>query len=201
MSRTFSVNWDYRCPFARNAHDHVVTALQAGAGWQVDFVPFSLSQVHVTDGEPPVWDDPSQAPDLLALEAAVVVRDRLPERFLAVHQALFAARHDEGRDIRDKDVVAGALAAGGVDEVDMVMAEVSQGWPLAAVREAHEQSVERHQVFGVPTFVVGEEAAFVRFMHRPDGDGAAARETIERVVRLLAEHPELNELKRTTVGR
>ena len=27
---TFAVNWDYRCPFARNAHEHVVAGLATG---------------------------------------------------------------------------------------------------------------------------------------------------------------------------
>jgi len=40
MSLTFAVTWDYRCPFARNAHEHVLTALDAGADWDVRFVPF-----------------------------------------------------------------------------------------------------------------------------------------------------------------
>ena len=26
--RSFSVTWDYRCPFARNAHEHVVAGLR-----------------------------------------------------------------------------------------------------------------------------------------------------------------------------
>ena len=36
MSRlSFDVNWDYRCPFARNAHEHLVAALAGGADWEV----------------------------------------------------------------------------------------------------------------------------------------------------------------------
>ena len=34
-THTFAVTWDYRCPFARNAHEHVVTGLQGGADWDV----------------------------------------------------------------------------------------------------------------------------------------------------------------------
>ena len=28
-SSSFSVTWDYLCPFARNAHEHLITALEA----------------------------------------------------------------------------------------------------------------------------------------------------------------------------
>ena len=62
--KSFAVTWDYRCPFARNAHEHIVAGLADGADWDVTFLPFSLSQGHVPEGGTPVWDDPSKAPDL-----------------------------------------------------------------------------------------------------------------------------------------
>ncbi len=58
MPLTFAVTWDYRCPFARNAHEHVLDALADGADWDVTFLPFSLGQVHVEEGQPDVWDNP-----------------------------------------------------------------------------------------------------------------------------------------------
>src|SRR5438874_13413158 len=72
MARTkeasFAVTWDYRCPFARNAHEHLLTALEAGAPWDVTFSPFSLDQVHVEEGGTPVWEDPEKARNLLAMQ-------------------------------------------------------------------------------------------------------------------------------------
>ena len=79
---TFSINYDYRCPFARNANEHVVAALEGGAGYDVQFKAFSLSQVHVADGEPTAWDNPEKRPELLALAAGIVVRDKFPRAFL-----------------------------------------------------------------------------------------------------------------------
>src|SRR6187399_2123553 len=90
----FSVTWDYRCPFARNAHEHVIAGLRAGAPWDVTFVPFSLGQVHVGEGEPAIWGHWQDDTGLLALQAGVVVRDKFPDQFLDVHEALFALRHD-----------------------------------------------------------------------------------------------------------
>ena len=92
--KPFAVTWDYRCPFARNAHEHLVTGLADGADWDVTFLPFSLSQVHAPEGGTPVWDDPGKFKDLIALAAGVVVRDQYPGQFGAVHNALFSARHD-----------------------------------------------------------------------------------------------------------
>src|SRR2546430_7641145 len=81
MSLSFAVTWDYRCPFARNAHEHILTALAAGADWDVRFVPFSLGQVHVAEGEADVWDEPEKDTGIVALQAGTVVRDRFPEQF------------------------------------------------------------------------------------------------------------------------
>jgi hypothetical protein len=57
------------------------------------------------------------------------------------------------------------------------------GWPLEAVRKAHEAAVAEHNVWGVPTFVVGDDAVFVRLMEAPDGDPATSVRTVERVDR------------------
>jgi protein-disulfide isomerase-like protein with CxxC motif len=196
----FTVSWDYRCPFARNAHEHLVAALRAGADWDVTFAPFSLSQVHVAEGEPSVWDTPEKASDLLALNAGVVVRDRFSDKFLDAHEALFAARHDKSGDIREESVVREALESAGVD-ADAVFAEIKQSWPDDEVRKTHEWEVDTHHMFGVPTFIVGDQAVFVRLMTRPNGDAELARRTIEHAVQLIVDHPELNEFKHTTVLR
>jgi hypothetical protein len=196
----FTTTWDYRCPFARNAHEHVIEGLRDGAGWDVRFVPFSLGQVHVAEGEPDVWVRPESDKGLLALQAAVVVRDRFPDRFLDVHEALFALRHDRGLHIEDEGEVRAALAGGGVD-ADAVLAEVATGRPLATVRDEHTAAADDHNVWGVPTFVRGDQAVFVRLMTRPRGDAALARRTIDRVVDLLDGFPELNEFKHTSLKR
>jgi DSBA-like thioredoxin domain len=194
--QTFAVTWDYRCPFARIGHEHILDGLEAGAPWDVTFVPFFLNQSHVAEGAPSAWEDPTQQPDLLALAAGVVVRDRYPDQFLAVHRSLFTARHDEGGDLRDRDVVREALTRAGAD-ADAVLAEVDAGWPAKQIRTEHEDIVGRLDVFGVPTFIVDDSAVFVRLMARPDGDGALAVATIERVLGLVTDHPEINEFKHT----
>jgi hypothetical protein len=194
------VTWDYRCPFARNAHEHLLDGLAAGADWDVTFVPFFLNQTHVEEGGTPSWEDPAHTPDLLSLEAGVVVRDRFPEHFLAVHRSLFAARHDDGGDLRDPKVVRNALARAGADP-DAVFAEIEAGWPRKVARSEHERVVDELDVFGVPTFILGDRAVFARLMTRPQGDGDAARATIDGVLQLVDGHPELNEFKHTRIAR
>jgi 2-hydroxychromene-2-carboxylate isomerase len=193
----FSVTWDYRCPFAYKVHDHLVEALEGGADWDISFVPFSLGQVHVADGEAPIWDHPEDDTGLLALQAGVVVRDRYPDRFLATHRALFRARHEEGRALRDREVVEAALTASGVDAA-AVFEVIATGEPLETIRKEHEAAVAEHEVWGVPTFISGEHAAFTRLMDGPT-DAAASQAAIERIVDLLAGWPSLNEFKHTSI--
>ena len=58
----------------------------------------------------------------------------------------------------------------------------------------HTEAVERWSVFGVPTYIEGEEAVFVRFMERGRVDD------LERMLDLL-EFTRLNEFKRTRIPR
>jgi 2-hydroxychromene-2-carboxylate isomerase len=147
-----------------------------------------------------VFDAPDQYPGLLANEVGIVVRDRFPERFLVTHKALFDARHDDAADLRRRDVVAPVLEAAGVDPV-AVFAEIDDGWPLETHRKEHLGAVGTHEVFGVPTFIIGNDAVFVRLMDRAEGDAAKGNETITKVLDLLTGWPELNEFKHTSVPR
>ncbi len=200
MSTSFAVSWDYRCPFARNAHEHLVEGLRAGADWDITFVPFSLNQVHVEEGGIDVWDDPTKVEGLMAMTVGIVVRDRFPDQFLDVHAALFRARHDEGRDIRLESTLREILTEQGLD-ADVVFKEIEDGWPTEQFRTEHETAAADNQVWGVPTFIGADQAVFVRLMTRPQGDAALAIRTIERVVDLVTGFPELNEFKHTSIQR
>jgi DSBA-like thioredoxin domain len=195
----FAITFDYRCPFARNLHEQVVAGLEAGASWDVAFWPFSLNQVHVGEGDLDVWDDPARSPDLLALLAGVSVRDLVPDRFLTVHRSLFEARHDRGLDLREDRVVRDALEQSRVD-AGAVFEDIAGGNPLKKLRAEHEHAVVEHGVFGVPTIVAGDRAVFVRIMDRA-AHGRAAIDSVARLLALVTEWPELNELKHTTIPR
>jgi hypothetical protein len=201
MPVAFVVTWDYRCPFARNVHEHILTGLAGGAGWDVRFVPFSLGQAHVAEGEPTVWEKPEQDSGILALQAGVVVRDQFPEGFPAVHRALFAARHDEALLLEDREVIRRVLTEHGVAAGE-VFARIDSGAALASVRAEHEQFVASHDVWGVPTLIVGEQAVFVRLTNRaPAGaDAAASTRTIDRLLDLVG-WTDLNEFKHTSIPR
>jgi len=202
VPRSFGLTFDYLCPFARNAHEHVVTALRDGADWDVRFVPYSLAQGHLDDGEPAYWDraEPDTGSGILAFQVGLAVRDHLPERFLDVHLALFAARHDHGKDIKDEAVLRETLTDLGID-ADDIMSIVADRRPLKVLAEEHTAGVENYTVWGVPTFIAGGRGVFVRLMDRPEGDADHARRTIEQVIDLVEGNPMLHEFKQTELNR
>jgi protein-disulfide isomerase-like protein with CxxC motif len=196
----FTATFDYRCPFARIAHEHIIAGLRDGAAWNVTWAAHSLKQDHIDEGEPSVFDQPDVDSGLLALEVGTSTRDLARDRFLDVHEALFDARHVELRDLRETEVLRAVLTEHSVDP-DLIFEHIASGQALELVRKDHESLVESHNVWGVPTFVIDDRAVFVRLMNEPDDDAASSRAAIDRILDMLTGWPELNEFKHTTVRR
>jgi hypothetical protein len=191
----FELSYDYRCPFAKNIHLHVLSALEAGADFDVDFVPWTMSQGYKAEDAPDVWDDPEHDPDLLALAVSVSVRDQQPDQFLAAHEALFRARHEQAVRLVTFEEIERVLAPVGVD-VAMVKRDLATRRPHQVIGEKFKK-YESVEAFGVPTFVVGNDATFVRYMSPPTDDPKASIALIESLVTLMTRQPELNEFKHT----
>src|SRR5665213_3137163 len=155
----FDLSFDYRCPFAKNIHLHVVTALRAGADFDINFAPWSLSQGSRSDGAPDVWNDPAYDGDLLSLATGISVRDQQSEYFLNAHEALFRARHDRAIRLVTHDEISNVLAPLGVD-MAQVAADVASRRPHDVIAASHKE-FDRFDAFGVPTFVVSVFAGVI----------------------------------------
>jgi hypothetical protein len=196
VARQFAVTWDYRCPFARNAHEAVVNGLREGRDWDVRFWPFSLDQIHVEEGDTPVWErglDEQGTGGVRALLWGIAVRDAFPDHFLDFHLAAFRARHDDGQKIAEEPVLRAVAASVGLDP-DAVAEEVGSGRPLKALEAEHTEAADRWAVFGVPTIIEGDEAVFVRIMERGNVDDWAQALDLVGSTRI-------NEFKRTKIPR
>jgi predicted DsbA family dithiol-disulfide isomerase len=193
VGRSIAVTFDYRCPFAYNGNAAVIAALRAGSDIDFTFTPFSLDQIHVNEDEPAMWErDPSEwGSGVISLLYGIAVRDTFPDHFFDAHLALFAARHDHGLKLKDEAVLRDAVAEAGLDP-DAVAEEAHSGRPLKSLATEHTEAVDRWSVFGVPTYIEGEEAVFVRFMERGRVDD------LERTLELL-QFSRLNEFKRTRI--
>jgi predicted DsbA family dithiol-disulfide isomerase len=195
VTRELSVTFDYRCPFARNAHEAIVAALRAGSDLKIRFAPFSLDQTHVAEDELPVWEREPEVwgTGVTPLLYGITVRDHFPEHFFDFHLATFAARFDQGLKLGHEETVRDVVTQVGLD-VDAVAEEVWSGRPLKTLIAEHTEAVDRWAVFGVPTFIEGDEAVFIRFMERGRVDD------LERALDLL-EWTRFNEFKRTKIPR
>ena len=194
---SFDLSFDYRCPFAKNIHLHVISALRAEANFDVNFVPWSLNQGHRDEGAPDVWDDPARDADNLALVAGVSVRDLQSEHFLDAHEALFLARHERGVRLTTMEEIKDVLAPLGVD-TRVLDEDIASRRPHDVLGAAHKEFAA-YEAFGVPTFVLDGDATFVRYMTPPSDP----RHSIDLITRLIAmmRESELNEFKHTRLPR
>jgi 2-hydroxychromene-2-carboxylate isomerase len=196
VARQFALTWDYRCPFARNAHEALVNGLREGRDWDVRFWPFSLDQIHIEEGDTPAWQrdlDEKGMTGVRALLWGIAVRDAFHDKFLDFHMGVFRARHDDGKKIAEAAVLREVAQSVGLD-ADAVAEEVASGRPLKALEAEHTEAADRYAVFGVPTVIEGEEAVFFRIMERGNVDD------LEQALGLVAS-TRLNEFKRTKIPR
>ena len=171
--------YDYACPWAYMGSCRV-EAYFADLGAEVDFRPIHLGTAReATAGQGPAsgerksrwygsdilaWSELTGANvnlgarDLiksstrLALKAAMVAKDE--GRFREYHYPAYRARWVEARDLSERDVVRGLLAAAGLDaEAALARAESPE---LEGRLEGETQEAMGLGVFGVPTVFVGE---------------------------------------------
>jgi hypothetical protein len=192
MPADFEVTFDYLCPFARNAHEALVSYVREGGEAKVRFRPFSLNQVHIPEDEPPVWERTPETwgSGVTGLLYGIAVRDTFPDQFLDFHVGAFSLRHDQGGKLKVEELNKVAEAAG--IDTDVLSKEVWSGRPLATLAAEHKESLSRWNVFGVPTFIQGENAVFIRFMER--NNVADLRRALE-----LLDWTRLNEFKHTSI--
>ena len=195
--KSFKLSYDYRCPFAKNIHLHAVAALRAGADFSIEFSPWTMSQGYREAGAPDVWADPSKDPDLLALAVSVSIRDQQPAYFLDAHEALFRGRHEKGLALKSWSDVEMALATTNVD-LEAVRRDVDSRRPHEVIGATFRE-FEGYEAFGVPTFVVDDDATFVRYMQAPNGDDHASTKLLDSLVTLMSGEVDLNEFKHTKV--
>jgi predicted DsbA family dithiol-disulfide isomerase len=193
----FLLSYDYRCPFAKNMHLHLIAAQRAGAHFDVTFVPWTMSQGHKPEGAPDVWADEKQDKVNLALTVSISVRDQQPDLFLDAHEALFRARHELGLRLNDFEQLRGILTPLGVD-MDLVAADLATRRPHQVLGDSF-ALMATYEAFGVPTFVVNHDATFVRYMKPPTDDAAASKTVIDTLVTLMERNIEINEFKHTKV--
>ena len=196
MTRSIAVTFDYRCPFAYNGNAAVIAALRAGSDVDFRFTPV-LARPGARRG--------GRAADVGARPVGVGHRacsrcstasrcaTRSPTSSSTRTSRCSPPATTTACKLGDEDVLRDAVTEAGLD-ADAVAEEAHSGRPLKTLAAEHTEAVDRWAVFGVPTYIEGEEAVFVRFMERGRVDD------LERALDLL-QWSRLNEFKRTRIPR
>jgi len=104
-------------------------------------------------------------------------------------------------DLRDRSVLAEVFGGGRGRSDQRVRGQSTTDGPSRRSAKSTKPPPATCRVFGVPTFIVGGSAVFVRLLNRPEGNVDVAKTTIEGVVNLIGDFPELNEFKYTAIPR
>jgi len=188
------VFYDYFCPFVYRASvllQNVGRTRPLKVAWRY----FSLAQVNSKDDGWTVWDAPASenVRGRLAFKAAEAARKQ--GRFDDFHMPLLEARHRDGLEIDQAEVVERVAVDVGLD-MNRFRKDVSDPDILASLARDHRQAVSEHGVFGTPTFVFPDGAsAYVRLREAPDGGDDSAR-VFDHLVSVAALEPSILEIKR-----
>ena len=158
---------------------------------------FSLEQVNSGDQASKVWETPdiTKAQALVAQVASEAAKRQGAELFERFHLALMEARHGGQGRIRLNDPAPMLeLAAGNGLDPDRLREDMADPAMAEAVGRDHTEAVERHGVFGTPTFVFEDGAAiYLKTLVPPEEDSVAF---FEHFVALAAGRRYMGEMKR-----
>ena len=195
-----AVLWrDYLCPWCYLGRDR--TALLESLGVTVDARSYELHPEIPTDGRTVrpdgrfaavlarigteaasaglPWRTPTRVANTrLALETAELVRVDWPEAFAAVDRAFYETQWVDDRDLGDPAVVDAVLAEHGVDPA--AVTDRRRTGDGARALDAAMDAARAHDVTGTPAWWVADRLMI---------PGVQDRDTLERWIRRLGEHP------------
>lgn len=148
-----------------------------GDGLQIRWHSFPLEQVNsIQDPEWKLWEQPDdyRSKSLWAFRAGEAARLQGPEAFQRYHLALLRARHEERRDIADREVLAQIAAEAGLDVVRF-RRDLPDRSLLAKIGDDYNRGVQDHGVWGTPTLVFeGGRASYLKLRPAPPPEDALA---------------------------
>lgn len=192
------VYFDYLCPFVYRASLWLKKVREEmDDGLSIRWKYFSLEQVNSQQGPGwKLWEQPDDFPSrglwaFRAAEAASLQGEAAFERF---HFALLQARHQQGRNIADLEVLTQVASVAGLEHARF-REGLGQRESLSRLAEDHTFAVENFGVFGVPTIIFpGGHAVFVKMSETPPPEECPA--VFHELLQLATNRAYIQELKR-----
>ena len=175
--------------------DSIMTEVEGGIS--IQWKTFSLEQQNSKEGPDfMIWEDPDfPSQGFMALVAAKAAINQGESSFLRFHRATFKARHEEGKDIGDLEVLKEIAKHTDLDLVRFEQ-DVARDETWQAAGEDHTESKEKYNIFGVPTLVFEQGGpVFVKLQSIPESREERIS-LFELISNMGAERPYLLELKR-----
>ena len=173
---------------------------QLGHRLQITWRSFSLEQANRNNRETKpewrIWEQPDGYPSrgLWAFRAAEAARNQGPAAYDRYRVALLRAKHEEGRDIADTEVLRDVADLEGLD-LEQFEADLGDRELLTRIAADHSRAVQELDVFGTPTLVFGPgRAAYVKMLPPPPAEEALA--VFDAVRAVVADSPTVLEVKR-----
>ena len=166
-------------------------------GFSIEWKAFSLEQQNSTQGKDfMMWEHPEYpSKGIPALVAAKAAKNQGESSFLNFHMAAYKARHDDGEDIADRQVLRDIAKSVDLD-LDRFEKDMDRDETWQQVGKDHMESKDTYDVFGVPTLVFGRgQAVFVKLQWIPESKEERIS-LLELIRGMGAEMPFLLELKR-----
>jgi predicted DsbA family dithiol-disulfide isomerase len=170
---------------------------ERGNVFKVNWKPFSLAQVNQKLGEEyKVWEEPTEKlpPGIWGLRAGLAAGRQGPDQFERFFSLLLKARHEDRKELGDKEMLKGVAQDAGLN-VARFTQDLEDPLTLQQVAESHTEAVERHGVFGTPTFVFPNGASSYLKLLQPEGKEQAAK-AFDTVMDLMEGEAFVGEVKR-----
>ena len=195
MTRSLAVTFDYRCPFAYNGNAAVIARAPRRRRLRVPLRAVLARPGPRGRGRAAGVGPRARRGAAASSRCCTASRCATPSPTSSSTRTSRCSRRatTRGSSSTTKTCCATPSTTAGLD-ADAVADEVASGRPLETLAAEHTEAVERWGVFGVPTFIEGDEAVFVRFMERGRVDD------LERTLELL-DWTRLNEFKRPRIDR
>lgn len=167
-----------------------------GSDLEINWRNFCLEQANSKEGpEWKLWEQPDDYPSrgFLALRAGEAARRQGEEAFNRFSLVLLTARHEERKDISSRELLEEIAAETGLD-LERFRKDLGDRSILKKIAEDHTEGVEKHGVFGVPTFIFPNgRSAFLKMLRPPEEDSV---DVFDLLIRMMGEKGYVGEIKR-----
>ena len=163
---------------------------------EITWKTFSLEQANQKIGPSwVIWDQPDDYPTkgLWALRAAEAAKRQGCELFQTFHLNVLKARHEERKDLNDRDMLCEVAKQSGLDTTRF-RSDLNDRSILESLAQVHYVAVDKYGIFGTPTFVFeNDSSAFLKLLKPPEDE---AVQVFENLIELMQQRLYVGELKR-----